>query len=123
MLLARGASRRKEVAMRLALGAKRSRIVMQLLTESVTLAFAGAALGLLFSYWTMNGLKLSMAAALPLNVSFDPRPDAAVLAVTIGFAMLSTIVFGLGPAMKLTRRDLVSDLKDLGAGGSVIGRR
>jgi predicted permease len=123
MLLARGASRRKEVAMRLALGARRSRIVMQLLTESITLAAAGALLGLLFSYWTMKGLKVSMAAALPLNVSFDPRPDTMVLAVTIGFAVLSTIVFGLGPAMKLTRRDLVTDLKDLGADGSTIGRR
>jgi predicted permease len=123
MLLARGAARRKEVAMRLALGAKRSRIVTQLLTESMTLALAGAFVGLLFSFWTMRGLKLSMAAALPLNISFDPRPDAVVLAVTIGVAMLSTIVFGLGPAMKLTRRDLVTDLKDLGTDGSAIGRR
>jgi predicted permease len=71
----------------------------------------------------MRGLALSMAAALPLSVSFDARPDAAVLAITIGFAALSTIVFGLGPAMKLTRRDLVSDLKDLGGDGSPLGRR
>ena len=123
MLLARGAARRKEVALRLALGAKRGRIVRQLLTESLTLAVAGALLGLLFSYWTMRGLALSMAAALPLSVSFDARPDTMVLAATIGFAALSTVVFGLGPAMKLTRRDLVSDLKDLGGDGSAAGRR
>ena len=123
MLLARGGARRKELALRLALGAHRSRIVRQLLTESLALAIVGSALGLLVSYWSTRALGLSMAAALPLPVTLDPVPNGAVLAATIAFAALATIASGLGPALKLSRRDLVSDLKDLGADGGPVGRR
>jgi predicted permease len=123
MLLARGAARRKELALRLALGARRSRIIRQLLTENVALAVAGAGLGLVLSYWATRALALSLANALPFNVTFSPVPDAAVLGATIAFAALSTIAFGLGPAVKLSRRDLVSDLKDLGSDVGSVGRR
>lgn len=123
MLLARAAARSREVAVRLALGAKRSRIVRQLLTESLMLAIAGAALGLLLSYVATRALALSLIAVLPLNVTFNPSPDAAVLLATSGFAALATLVFGLGPALKLSRRDLVTDLKDLGGSGGAVGRR
>lgn len=123
MLLARGGARRKELAVRLALGARRSRIVRQLLTESLALASAGAALGLLFSYWATRTLVMSMVAAFPLPVTLSPVPDATVLAATIAFVALGTVASGLGPALKLSRRDLVADLKDLGADAGPIGRR
>ncbi len=111
MLLARGSARRREVALRLALGARRARVIRQLLTESVLLASAGAALGLLLSLWTTRALSASLSAALPLNVVFNTRPDMLVLLATLSFTALSTIAFGLGPALRLSRRDLVTDLK------------
>jgi predicted permease len=123
MLLARGGARRKELALRLALGANRGRVVRQLLTESLALASVGAALGLVLSYWATRALGLSIAAALPLAVTFTPTPDASVLFATIGFATLATLASGLGPALKLSRRDLVADLKDPGGTGGPIGRR
>ena len=72
MLLARGAARRKELALRLALGARRSRIIRQLLTESVALAVAGAGLGLVLSYWATRALALSLADALPVQCDLQP---------------------------------------------------
>ncbi len=113
MLLARGTSRRKEIALRLALGASRGRIVRQLLTESVALAVACAAAGLLLGVWAMHALMSPLAAVMPLPVNFDPRPDLNVLVATSLFAAASTLLFGLGPALRLSRRDLVSDLKDV----------
>jgi putative ABC transport system permease protein len=123
MLLARGAARSKELAVRLALGASRSRVIRQLLTEGVLLAVAGASLGLLFSYWATQALAVSLVAAFPFNVTFSATPDVRVLAATLGFAGLSTIAFGLGPALRLSRRDLVADLKDRSAEGASTGRR
>jgi predicted permease len=113
MLLARGTARRKEIALRLAVGASRGRVVRQLLTESVALAAGGAAAGLVFGYWAMRGLSGSLSAVMPLPIFFDPRPDVNVTLATSGFALVSTLLFGLGPALRLSRRDLVSDLKDV----------
>ena len=107
MLLARGAARRKEIAVRLALGAHRARVVRQLLTESVVLAAAGAGLGLALSYWATRALAVSMASAFPITITFSTRPDATVLFVTVAITVLSTVAFGLGPALRLSRRDLV----------------
>ena len=123
MLLARGVARSKELAVRLALGARRSRIVRQLLTEGILLAVAGAGLGLVFSYWATRALAASLSSALPFTVTFSVAPDIRVLAATLGFAALSTVAFGLGPALKLSRRDLVADLKDRGSDGASTGRR
>jgi predicted permease len=122
MLLARGTTRRKEVALRLALGAGRGRVIRQMLTESLMLAGAGAACGLLVSYASARALASSLLSVLPLALEFDPVPDRRVLLATVGFAFVSTLVFGLGPALKLSRRDLVTDLKDLGQDGG-RGRR
>ena len=82
MLLARGSARRKEIAIRLAVGGARGRIVRQLLTEGLLLAFAGAAGGLLLAYWTTEALAGSLASVMPLAIQFDPRPDAAIMAAT-----------------------------------------
>jgi predicted permease len=124
MLLARGSARRKEIAIRLAVGGARRRIVMQLLTEGFLLAIVGAAGGLLISSWSMAALARSLAAVVPLSVTFQPKPDATVVAVTTAFAVIATMLSGLGPALKLSRIDLVSDLKTLTAGAApALGRR
>ncbi len=124
MLLARGSSRRKEIAIRLAVGGGRGRIVRQLLTEGLLLALAGAAGGLLLASWSIAALGRSLAAVMPVAVTFDARPDPMVLAATTIFAVIATVLSGLWPAMKLSRADLVSDLKALTANGSpVLGRR
>jgi len=114
MLLARGTARRKELAVRLALGAWRGRIIRQLLTENVLLAVAAAGTGLLFSYWAMSAFTSWLSSALPFNLNVRSTPDPLVLVVTLALAAIATMGFGLGPALKLSRRNLVADLKDRG---------
>ena len=124
MLLARGAARRKEIAIRLAVGGGRGRIVRQLLTEGLLLALIGAAGGLLLASWATSALARSLAAVLPLGIVFEARPDVLVIAATTAFAVLATVMAGLGPALKLSKSDLVADLKALTADGSpLLGRR
>jgi predicted permease len=118
MLLARGASRRKELAIRLAVGGARSRIIGQLLTEGLLLALAGAAGGLLLAVWTTGTLAHSLSRVLPLTLAFDPQPDVRIIAVTSLIAVLATLLFGIGPALKMSRADLVSDLKELASEGA-----
>ena len=112
MLLARGTTRKKEIALRLALGGSRRRIVRQLLTESLLLAVVGAALGLVFAYWSTTFLVASLAKVLPLTLVFQSRPDTNVLLATAAFVGFATLLAGVGPALKLSRADLVSDLKE-----------
>src|ERR1700726_4748534 len=114
MLLARGTARAKEIALRLALGASRCRIVRQLLCEGLLLAVCGGVVGLVLSVWC-NTLLLHSLAGLLNNVNFsfivDLSPDAVVIAVTFLFCLLAAVLFSLGPALKATRADLVNDLK------------
>lgn len=112
MLLARGTVRRKEVAVRLALGSGRSRLIRQLLTESLLLALMGGAAGLLLALWGTRLLTATFTAVLPMVVTFDVTPDIRVLAATMGFAVISTIVAGLGPAWRVTRPEVLPDLKE-----------
>jgi predicted permease len=125
MLLARGTARAKEIALRLALGASRWRIVRQLLAEGLLLAVCGGAVGLILSVWCDNRLLHSLATLLNnVNFSFvvDLTPGVSVLAVTFLFCLLATILFSLGPALKATRTDLVNDLKQQVGEPARIGR-
>src|SRR6266496_119531 len=114
MLLARGTARSKEIALRLAVGASRWRIVRQLLCEGLLLAICGGLVGLVVSAWCNDLLLHSLARLLgSMNFSFvvKLRPDATVLAVTFLFCVLATLLFSLGPALKTSKADLVHDLK------------
>ncbi|HEY2800272.1 MAG TPA: ABC transporter permease [Chthoniobacterales bacterium] len=125
MLLARGANRAKEIALRLALGASRWRIIRQLLCEGLLLALVGGALGLIISYWS-NGLLLGSLGGLFTSMNFSLvvhlRPDLTVLSVTFLVCLLATLLFSLGPALKASRADLVNDLKQQVGEPAHVGR-
>jgi len=125
MLLARGTTRAKEIALRLALGASRWRIIRQLLCEGLLLAVCGGVVGLILSVWCNNLLLHSLATLLNnVNFSFivDLAPDASVLTVTFLFCLLATVLFSLGPSLKATKADLVNDLKQQVGEPARIGR-
>ncbi|HZE58137.1 MAG TPA: ABC transporter permease [Chthoniobacterales bacterium] len=122
MLLARGTARRKEIAIRLALGGSRWRVVRQLLTEGLLLAFIGGAAGLLVGVWASQILALSMRSLLPLDVVWNAGPNLPTMLVTFGFCLLGTVAFALGPALKLSRNSVIGDLKEH-AGDDVVRRR
>jgi predicted permease len=116
LLLARSTGRAREFAIRSALGASASRVIRQLLTESVLLALAGAAIGLLLAKWGTQAMIAAMPETLPRadEISIDPR----VLWFTLGVAVLTGIVFGLVPALKAFQTDLHDTLKESGRGSS-----
>lgn len=126
LLLARGTARQKEFAVRLAIGARRGRLVRQLLSESLLLALAGAAAGILLAQWadTLLLQMVSRGSAGGDAVQINLRPDARMLAFTLVVAVLSAILFGLIPALRATRLDLSPILKST-AGGTTgeIGNR
>src|SRR3954454_8092304 len=118
LLLARGAARQKEVAIRFALGASRGAIVRQRLVESLVLSAAGAALGLAFSWWT-GALLLKMLPFDEASRTLSAAPDARVTGFALAVAALTAIVFGLAPALQSTRPALTTTLKD--EAGAVVG--
>ncbi len=118
LLLARGAARQKEVAIRLALGAGRAAIIRQRLIESCILAVGGALLGLAFAWWT-GALLLRTLPFDEAARTLSAAPDGRIAAFALGAAAITAILFGLAPALQSTRPALTSTLKD--ESGSVVG--
>ena len=112
LLLARARSRGKEIGVRLALGATRTRIVRQLMTESLLLSVAGGALGLLLTFWT-SGLISGFLAVREDVLSLDVAPNLRVLIFTLAISVATVLLFGVIPALKASRVDLVPTLKDV----------
>ncbi len=123
MQLARGSSRRREIAMRLALGAGRGRIVGQLMTEGLILSLAGSALGLAAGVWTLHAAAASLTAIVSQAFYADVTPDWRVFLASLAFCTLSAIAFGLGPSWRLSRLDLLPEMKRHEGGGADVGLR
>jgi len=117
LLLARATARKKEIAIRLALGASRLRLIRQLLTESVLLALTGGALGLLFAWWG-GRLLLAMVASGRTPVSLKLTLDVRALLFTTVVSLLTGILFGLAPAWRATRVDVAPALAESARGSS-----
>jgi predicted permease len=112
LLLSRASKRRREIAIRLALGAKRARLIRQLLTESLLLSVLGGIAGMVLASWTLGAI---VTAKLPLPFPIDREAlslDPRVLAFTAGLAILTGILFGLAPALQASKPDVVPVLKN-----------
>jgi predicted permease len=111
LLLARATARRREIGIRLALGASRARVVRQLLTESVLLSTLAGGAGLLLAFWATDLMK-SFIPALPYTVVLDFTPDTRALVFTLAVSLLTGLVFGVAPAWQASRPDIVPVLKN-----------
>ena len=119
MMLARAADRRKEIAVRLALGASRARLIRQLLTESMLVAAGAAVPAFFLCVWLMRLLS-QLRMPFPIPVGFDLSPDWRALVFTLALTVLTGLAFGLGPALQATRTDLAPALKE---GGNIRIRK
>jgi len=116
LLLARAAQRRKEIAVRLSLGAGRLRIVRQLLTETVTLSIAGGVVGWLIAIWMID-LVAALKPPVDFNLLIDLKPDWRVMVFTLVVSFITGALFGLAPALQASKVDLLPALKNEAALG------
>ncbi|HUR21898.1 MAG TPA: ABC transporter permease [Vicinamibacterales bacterium] len=122
MQLARAGARRKEFAIRLAIGGSKSRLVRQLITEGIVLALCGGAIALFASWAAMRALLSGMNGLLPLLLTIDPTPDWRIFAATLLFGLAGTLISGLGPALSSARTAVLPHLKEH-AGELPVARR
>ena len=123
LLLARASGRQKEIAIRLSIGGSRWRIVRQLLTESLLIAFLGGLLGSLMVFWSLGGMARLVLAHLPPGapqLMWNVSPDLHVWGYSLALTTLTGIVFGLAPALHATRQDLSTAVK--GESGGLMGK-
>jgi putative ABC transport system permease protein len=121
LLLARATNRRRELAVRAALGADRRRIVYQVFLESVVLSAVGTAAGLLLAWWAVSAFRTTVAARLPIPRLEAITVDGWVLAFTVASALVSAVVFGLAPALSAAGISIVNTLKEGGRTGTAVG--
>ena len=122
MLLARGTARRKEIAVRLALGASRWCIVRQLLVEGFLLAIFGGVVGLLVGLWSSDLLMAGLGRMMPIDLVWQGGANPSLIFATFSFCVVGTLAFALGPALKLSKTAVVEDLKEHAA-EDVVRRR
>jgi predicted permease len=121
LLLARAATRGREIALRLSLGATRARLIQQFLTESALISLLGGMLGSLLAVWSFQGLVVFVLSALPPDfplLQIDPRPDLTVLAFALALTVATGVVFGLVPAIHASKPDQYTALKQDASGSS-----
>jgi predicted permease len=120
MVLARSATREREIAVRMALGSGRGRLVRHLMAEALLLAVVGGSLGMLLAFWATGTLSPAYFSDMP-NLSLEP--NLTILAFSLLLTLGTTIVFGLFPALRFSKPDMISSLKDdTGGGGRRVGR-
>ncbi len=112
LLLARGTARRREIAVRLALGASRWQLIRLVLAESLLLSTAGGLIGLLAANWATDALLLFANPAGSQSLPFDTTPDLRVILFTLAISLITGFLFGLAPALAATRPDVAPTLKD-----------
>ena len=122
LMLARATDRRKEIAIRLAMGANRLRLIRQLLTESVLLSFVGGAAGVLLALWILK-LLLALKPPIDFPLALDVDVDWRVLLFSLGVSLAAGAIFGLAPALQATRPNLTTALKDTAAQGGAVKTR
>ncbi len=123
LLIARGAARHREISVRVALGARRARLLRQLLTESFLLAIGGGLAGLIFGYWTNRALELLLAAGPYDSVHLDLAADTRVMLFTAILSLATTLFFGLTPAWRASQVDVLAGLKGSAPQQSRFGLR